>query len=302
MSTLSSRKCSSIVAAFLVVISAGAAKCFAQATSDQSSYMELSWLRVKQDKVAEFGQMSARIADANRRRKGDTWVAYADLYGRDNYIWFAAARPSLADVEPAMNKMMGAVKEFMGYTPDRFFAEASKTVESSGTELWRHRYDLSWNVKDSADWQAHLAKAHYVAVVTIHVKPGKTVEAEKQIKMVSDAVAGSDNTTVGLVSQLIMGGDAGRMFIRVPFESVTEVGTMISARKALGEEGYRTFSEMSAQDFVSVDYSLKRLVPEWSNPPAGFVEANPAMWKVKPVVTAKPKPAAASKPAATGGD
>jgi len=302
MSAISFRKCSSIVAASLVVITGGAAKCLAQGTSDQPSYMELSWMKVKQDKVAEFGQMSARIADANRRGKGATWVAYSDMYGKDNYVWMASARSSLAEVEPSTEKFLGALKEFMGFTPDRFFAEASKTVESSGTELWRHRYDLSWNVKDSADWQAHLAKAHYVAVITIQVKPGKTVDAEKQIKMVSDAVAGSDNKTVGLVSQLIMGGDSGRMYIRVPFESVAGVGQMVSVRKALGEEGYRTFSEMSAQDFASVDYSLKRLIPEWSNPPAGFVEANPTMWKVKPMVTAKPKPAAASKPASTGGD
>jgi hypothetical protein len=297
MSTRSFGKCGFALAASFILISLGATS-FAQGTGDQSSYMELSWMKVKQDKVAEFGQLSARIADANRRGKGDTWVAYTDMYGKDNYVWMASARSSLSDVEPAMNKFLGALKEFMGYSPDRFFAEASKTVESSGTQLWRHRYDLSWNLKDSPDWQAKLAQAHYVAVITVHVKPGHFLDAEKQVKMVSDAVTASGDKQIGLVSQVIMGGDFGTMFVRIPLGSVADIGEMMTARKALGEDGYRKYSEMAAQDYASVDYSLKRIMPEWSNPPASFVGANPAMWKVKPVVAAaKPKPAESAKAA-----
>jgi len=291
------RVCSLAGAALLVT-----GLCAAQQMADEPRYMELSWMRVKQDKTAEFAQMSARIADANRRGKGDTWVAYADLYGRDNFVWMAAGRKSLGDIEPGMNKFMGAIKEFMGYSGERFFAEASKTVENSGSELWRHRFDLSWNLKDGEDWEAHLAKAHYVAVVTIRVKPGHVLDTEQQIKMVSEAVTGSsDSKAVGLVSELVMGGEAGRFYVRIPFESLADFGQMPSVRRLLGDEGYRKYSEMTAQDFASVDYSLKRIVPEWSSPPAGFVEANPAMWKMKPMVTAKPKPAAApAKPAASG--
>jgi hypothetical protein len=190
----------------------------------------------------------------------------------------------------------------MGYSLDRFFSESSKTVESSGSQLWRHRFDLSWKVKDAADWESQLAKSRYVAVIAIHVKPGRMVETEKQIKTVSDAIAGAEGGNSGLVSQLMMGGDPGTFYVRIPLASIGDVAQMTSARKALGEEGYRSYSEMSAQDYASIDYSLKRMVPEWSSPPASFVTANPAMWKIKPMM-AKPKAPAATepKPSASGG-
>lgn len=134
-----------------LVLSVFTVTCLAQQVSEPSSYIEISWMRVKQDKVAEFNQLALRVADANRRGNGDNWIAFMDMYGRDNSIWFASARQSLNDVEPGMNKFMGAIKEFMGYSPDRIFAEISKTVEASGTQLCRPRLDLGWNVKDMAD-------------------------------------------------------------------------------------------------------------------------------------------------------
>jgi len=292
----------SLAAASLSLVLTVAPACFAQQTSDKSSYIELSWMRVRQDKLAEFGQLSARVAEANRRGKGDHWVAYQDLYGTDNQVWMVSGRQSLADIEPGMTKFTGAIKEFMGYSPEHFFAEASKTVEASGSQLWRHRFDLSWNVKDSADWEGRLAKSHYIAVITLRVRPGRMVETEKQIRTVADAVTAAKTETAGLVSQLIMGGDPGTFCVRIPLESVAGLEQMTSARQALGEEGYRNYSEMSEKDFASVEYKLKRIVPEWSSPPPSFIAANPTMWKVKAMAPAKPKPASAEpKPAASGG-
>lgn len=277
----------SLAAISLLFISASV--CLAQQTSDQSTYIEVTWLKVKQDKVAEFGQMASRIADANRRAKGDHWIAYVDMYGKDNNVWMAALRSSLTDVEPGMNKFMGAVKEFMGYSPERFMAEASKTTDSSGTELWRQRFDLSWNIKDAADWSERVAKAKYMAVVTIRVKPGHILDAAKQIEMVRDATLTRGDGTSGAVAQLVMGGDPATFYIRIPFESLADLEKMPSPRTVLGDEAYRKYSEMAAQNYLSLDYSFRRAVTEWSNPPASFAEANPAMWKVKPVVSAKAK-------------
>jgi len=76
---------------------------------------------------------------------------------------------------------------------------------------------------------------------------------------------------------------------------------MGSTRTLLGEEAYRQYSEMSAQNYAKVEYSLRRFVPEWSNPPAAFVEANPKFWTVK-APAAKPKATTlTAKPAGTSG-
>lgn len=299
MRSLFNKGCSG--AACILFLSGAAGLCLAQQTSDQTSYLELSWMRVKQDKVAEFGQLASRIADANRRGKGDQWIAYMDYYGRDNYIWIVSRRNSLTELEPAMNSFMGAVKEFMGYSPERFMAETSKTVEASGGELLRQRFDLSWGIKDADDWTAHLAKAHYVAVITVHVKAGHMADVENQLRTLKDAVVGHEDAPPGSVMQLLFGGDPGTFYVRIPLESITDMNKMVSPRGALGEEGYKRYSEMTAQNIVSFDYALKRFVPEWSNPPAAFIEANPTMWKVKPIAPAKPKAAASEKKPATTG-
>jgi hypothetical protein len=282
------------------LVIASASLCVGQEASSHSSYIEMSWMKVKQDKVGEFGQMATRIADANRRGKGDNWVAYMDMYGKDNYIWMGSRRSSLSDIEPGMMKFMGAIKEFMGFTPDRFFAEASKLVEGSGTELWRQRFDLSWNVKDADEWGAQLAKAHFVAVAKVHLKPGHILDAEKQIAMIRDAVLEHGDKNAAAVTQIIEGGDPATFYVRVPLASMADLEKMATPRSVLGEEGYQKYSEMTAQNYATVEYSLKRMVPEWSNPPASFVEANPEMWKVKPMAAPKPKPAANTK-ATTGG-
>src|SRR5438067_13315854 len=110
-------------AACLFIVGAFAVPCFAQQMSDQGGFVEVSWMRIKQDKVAEFGQLATRIADANRRGKGDNWLAHMDMYGRDNYVTMGAMRSSLDEIEPGMNKFMGSIKEIMGYSLERFMGD-----------------------------------------------------------------------------------------------------------------------------------------------------------------------------------
>lgn len=284
-----------------LLILSGAGLCTAQTSPDQPAYLELSWQHVKQDKVAEYGQLSTRVADANRHGKGDHWVAYADYYGRDNTIWFGAARASLSDVQTGAKNFLGAVKEFMGYTPERFLAESSKVCESSGTELMVYRFDMSWNVKNSDEWSALLAKAKYVQFVVAKVKPGHMLDAEKQMGVLRDAILAKSPTAAGVITQLVTGGDPGTFVVRMPLQSVEDLAGVPGPRAVLGEDGYKQYSEMTAQNFSSFDYSLKELVPEWSNPPDSFVKANPDMWKPKPAATAKAKPAPDKKPAPAAG-
>jgi hypothetical protein len=285
------------------VLLAGAGLCFAQDTSKQPGYLELNWFRVKQDKVAEFGQLANRIADANRRGKGDHWIACMDIYGRDNHVWMLVRRTNLAEIEPGMASFFGALKEFAGYSPERFMAESSKVVESSGAQLLRVRMDLSWGFKDVDEWTQLVAKSRYMAVVTVHVKPGRTLDADTQLRTLKEAIVSHGETSAASVVQLVLGGDPGTLYVRIPLESVTDIEKMGSPRGALGEEGYKRYSEMSAQNISSFEYTLMRFVPEWSNAPESFIQANPALWKVKPMIAAKPKAAATAdkKPVATTG-
>jgi hypothetical protein len=258
-------------------------------------------MKVKQDKVGEFGEIARRIADANRRGKGDNWTAYTDFYGTDQYVAMASIRPSLDAIEPGMNKFMGSLKEVMGFNPERFFAETAKLLESSGSELRRRLLDLSWGVKDTQDWMSHMAKAAYIGTVTIKVKPGRILDAEKQLIMVKEAASNKEGQAAASVTQVMFGGSIGTFYITVPMESLADISKMGGARNILGEEAYRTYSQMAAENYISAEYTLRRAVPAWSNPPASYLESNPKLWTVKPVAAAKPKPATTeTKPATTG--
>lgn len=292
----------SAAAASLFVIGASAAlPCYAQQPSEQASYLEVSWMKVKQDKVAEFGDIARRIADANRRGKGDNWVAYADFYGTDQYVTIGSMRSSLDQIEPGMNKFMSSVKEMMGYTPERLFAETARLVESSGNELRRRRWDLSWGAKDDQDWMSRMAKAAYLSVVTIHVKPGRILDAEKQIMMLKEAATNKEGQNAVSVTQVMFGGSPATFYITSPLESVGDIAKLGSARTILGDEGYRTYSQMTVENYASVDYRVVRAVPAWSNPPASYVESNPKLWTVKPFATKQKAVSPENKPATTGG-
>lgn len=285
----SNRYCRTVSSLFIV--GALALPCSAQQSSDPGGFVEVTWMKVKQDKVSEFDQMARRVADANRRAKGDNWVAYADFYGTDQYVQMASARSSPEAIETGMNKFMMSVKEIMGYTPDRFLSEVAKLVEGSGTELRRRRWDLSWGSADGQEWLAKLAKANYLVSVVVKVKPGRGPDAEKQMLMIKQAAATKGEASAGMVTQIMLGGSAGTFYVTIPVESLRDIATMPSPSSMLGEEGYRSYSQMAAENYASVEIRLRRSVPAWSNPPSSYLEANPKLWTVKAPPSVKQKEA-----------
>jgi hypothetical protein len=286
---LVNRYCSTVSS--LIVVGALALPCSAEQSSDPGGFIEVTWMKVKQDRVSEFDQMARRIADANRRAKGDNWVAYTDFYGTDQYVQMASTRSSPEAIEAGMNKFMMSAKEIMGYTPDRFFAEAAKLVETSGTELRRRRWDLSWGSTDGQDWFSKMAKAAYVASVVIKVKPGRAADAEKQMLMLKQAATNKGEGSAGMMSQVVLGGAAGTFYLTVPIESLRDIAAIQSPSSMLGEEAYRNYLQMAAENYASVEIRLRRSVPAWSNPPASYLAANPKLWTVKAAPAPKPKEA-----------
>ena len=64
---------------------------------------------------------------------------------------------------------------------------------------------------------------------------------------------------------------------------------MPSVSSMLGEEGYRNYSQMAAENYASVEVRFRRAVPAWSNPPSSYLEANPKLWTVKAPAPVKQK-------------
>ncbi len=266
----------------------------------QAPYVETWTGRVKQDKVAEFGALCTRVADANRRGNGDNFIALADFYGRDNGVTFVWPRQSLADIEPAMGKFNGALKEFMGMTMDRFMAEIERLVEGGRSQLWGLRPEMSANLPSAEGRSKTVGTARYMAMTYITLKPGRSLDYDKQLTMLKQARESASEKLPYAVSMLVSGGPPLSLRGAVPLKSVADLEKVASVRKLLGDS-YEAYSQMSAQNIDHVELALMRIVPEWSNPPKAIADADPKFWTVKAQAPMKAKPAAtAPKPAKAG--
>jgi hypothetical protein len=71
---------------------------FAQAQND---YLDIFTATVKPEKRDEFDSVIKRMVDANRRHKGDTWLALERVYGPGNTVSFVRPRRNYAAAESA---------------------------------------------------------------------------------------------------------------------------------------------------------------------------------------------------------
>src|SRR5438270_13748476 len=72
----------------------------------------------------------------------------------------------------------------------------------------------------------------------------------------SVAAANKEGQAAASVTQVIFGGSIGTFYITVPMESLADISKMGGARNILGEEAYRTYSQMAAENYISAGYTL----------------------------------------------
>jgi hypothetical protein len=164
----------------------------------------------------------------------------------------------------------------------------NNTVVSTRSELRRRRLDLSVNaIADPAGMLKKVGESRWIRTTTMRVRPGHLAEIEEQLKAVASALGSSGK--MFLVSQSAA-GSAGAFYITSLAKSMTEFDDAVNLRKALGDSGYRPYTEVLARAVASTDSIISRFVPELSNPPEGVVNADPGFWKPKPAPAAKSKP------------
>lgn len=258
-----------------------------------NQYVEIWTAKVRQDRVAEFGTIATRVADANRKN-GDHFVAFSDFYGKDNRVSIAMPRASAAEIEPAMGKFMGSLKEYLGMTPDRFMADISRLIEEGYSELRLRRPDLSSNIADDEAWARAVGSARYMMTISLKLKPGRIIDAEKQLLMVKQKSEANQIPTA--ISQVVAGRPGSYFYVSRPMKSIADLDQMPGLRATLGDEAYEQFQESVSRNFESSEYRIMRIVPEWSNPPKMVADADPKFWAPKPASKPKAKPAPEAKP------
>jgi len=270
--------------------------------AQQGGYLDVYVAKVKPEKRAEFDAVNKKMAEANRRHKGDTWLALETYYGERNTVLFISARQNYDTVERGDDAFMSALGKAYGEAGGAaLFQEFNNTLESSRAEICQRRWDLSYNAPaDAAAYYQIIGKTRWIRSVIVRVRPGHAPEFEAEMKEISAACQKSNQAGMRWISQVTAGGNPGTYHVSRLMSSWSELDQNPSILELLGEEGYQRFQKMNAEAVASVDYVVYRILPELSNPPAEVVAVAPDFWNPKPKATATPKPKAAEagKPAA----
>ena len=269
------------------------AVAFAQTQDFYSGYLDVYIAKVKPEKRAEFDAINKRMADANRKNKGDTWIASEVMYGEGNVVYFTSPRQSFGDIEKGIDAFMGAINKAAGGSAAgaKMMQEENNCMVSSRGEMRRRRGDLSVNPPaDAAALAKMVGETRWVRTTTVRIRPGHLGEYEQQLKAIKAAREGEMSKMTALVSQSAGGQQGAAFYITTLAKSMADFdATPTPLPKLLGQEGFDKYLKVTSESVLGAETIISRYLPELSNPPEQIAAVAPDFWKPKPAVTMKAK-------------
>jgi len=259
-------------------------------------YLDVFMEKVKPDRRADFDAIGKKIAEANRKNHGDTWVAMETTYGENNAVTFISTRGSYADIEKGSDAFMGAlVKAYGEAGAGKLMQDDNNTLVSSRGEVRRRRWDLSANVPgDPGAIAKMIGEARWLRTIKVRIKPGRGPDFEALLLSIKAAEERSSEKTTTLVSQAVAGQEGTVYYITWLVKSLGDFDGAPNLQQLLGDDGFQNYLKVTAESVQGSETVINHFLPELSNPPADYAAASPAFW------TPKPKPAAKAKPKAEG--
>jgi hypothetical protein len=255
------------------------------AAQPQIGYVDVFVVKVKPERRAEFDALGKRVADANRKNKGDNFICSEVQFGEQNTIYYTSGRANLAAIDDGMKAFENAMGKAFGATVPKVMDDFNHYVVSSRGELRRVRMDLGSGITDPSALLSTLGQSRFVRTAMVRVRPGRGPNFEEQIKMTQGL-----GSQVRVVSQSVAGQNATIYYITSFGKSMGDLDTP-GLSQLLGDR-YAQYSKMSAENVLGVETIISRYLPELSNPPEEVVAADPAFWTPKTkAAPAKPKPA-----------
>jgi len=263
-------------------------------------YLDVLTCKVKPEKRADFDALAKKMADANRRYKGDTFVTGQVEYGEQNTVIFTSGRENYAAIDKGIAAFEGALKEAYGPGAIRIEQDFNACVISSQAEIRKRRGDLSINLPgDMAAVLKVVGSSRWVRTAAFHVRTGHVDDFEAQIKTVKQGLERSNPSgPIILVSQAVV-GNRGAVFYLTTFRTSLADFDRVSPslKEVLGMEGFKEYQKSNSENVQLIESTLSRYLPELSNPPKEVAEASSDFWNPKPAVMKKPaaKPSAGTK-------
>ncbi|GGA59451.1 hypothetical protein GCM10011507_08600 [Edaphobacter acidisoli] len=156
------------------------------------------------------------------------------------------------------------------------------------------KYDSSiWTYEDDMSLRGpvKIEQMRYFELDSITVKPGHHHDWFELANLYKKGYADIPDAHWAIWSLAYGSADSDVYLIAIPMRSLSEVDQMFADqskfRQALGADGMKRLSELSAACIKSSDSQLFEMAPKMSYPPAAWAEENPGLWKQKAEASAK---------------
>ena len=253
------------------------------AVAQQTQYLDVLVVKVRPERRADFDALNKRLADANRNNQGDLWLALNTEYGENNTVSFISMRSSYAGVDQGYDMFMAALdKAFGPADAKKALQDFNSMILSSRGEIRKRRPDLSMNFPDDpAAWSKFLGESRWVRVSTVHVRPGRSLDFEAQLKRIKEAWEKNPQKLTIAVSQGLEGTNGPVYYIATFGKNVGAFESVPMLKDVLGDEAYQSYLHTVSEVVTESSSELQRYLPELSNPPKEVVAAAPDFWNPK---------------------
>jgi hypothetical protein len=139
--------------------------------------------------------------------------------------------------------------------------------------------------------QSNLAKARFVQINTVRVRPGHVADFTEMRKLLNAAFEKSGNKQRRAVYSVSSGSPAGTYLILGVMDSLKAMdppASAMSMANAFGADNLARYNKLQAEIVVSSESTLFTVNPKLSNPAKEFIAADPDFWTPKPKAAAKP--------------
>jgi hypothetical protein len=182
----------------------------------------------------------------------------------------------------------------LGPAIERALAADAPLLDGIDQSLWIYREDQSRNQSGA------IGDARYMEFEVFRVKPGHEGDWAAAVKLVQDAYAKAVPEGHWAMYQLVFGGSPSYVVI-TPLKSAAEIDQNFMADKkfveAMGTEGMKKLSELSAAAIESLEVNLFTMNPHMSYVSDEMAAQAPDFWRPKAPAGSEAKHKAEPKPA-----
>jgi hypothetical protein len=248
-------------------------------------FLDVFTAKVKLGKRVEFDAINKKMAEINRKNKGDTWLAYETMYGEGNTVYFVSTRNNYGAAGEGTKAFEGALGESLGKAGMKsLFDSFDATVESEHSEFRRRRLDLTASAPaDLTAYTRVVGEARYIRVVKIRTRPGKILDYEAQLKIGKAAQERQNPGVPSFVSQAVAGQATGVFYISNLVKSLADLDNIKTIQQVMGSS-YADYQRGIAENVIATEIMIGRFLPEISNPPEEIAAVDPKFWRPAPAM------------------